>query len=80
VKVMTHFMLFHRDTAATVYDGYIAAEDGDYSGLAMMSLMYDFMMPGANNWGEWAAKGGTDYPPGRDYLSEMLSDDSIIGE
>jgi len=79
VKMMTQFMLFHRDTAAAAYDSYIGAEEGDYSGLAMMSLMYDLMMPNANNWGEWAAKGAADYRPGRDYLAEMLPEDSIIG-
>ena len=37
VGFMTHFMLFHRGTAATVFDAYLAAEAGDPSGLALLS-------------------------------------------
>ncbi len=79
VRMMTHFMLFHRGTAASVYDSYIAAANGDPSGLAMMSLMYGFMFPNAINWGDWASKGGPDYLADRDYLTEMMTDSSIIG-
>ena len=45
VKGTTFVMLFHRDTAALVFDAWLAAEEGDPSGLALMSLAYDFVMP-----------------------------------
>ncbi|MEE9401776.1 MAG: hypothetical protein V3V47_01130 [Desulfobacteria bacterium] len=79
VKITTHFGLFHRGMAARVYDAYLAAEGGDPSGLALISLMYNFMLPSAITWGDWASKGVTDYDPARDYLAEMNPPDSILG-
>jgi pimeloyl-ACP methyl ester carboxylesterase len=79
VRFITHFMLFHRGTAATVFDAYLAAEGGDPSGLALMSLAYDFMIPSAITWGDWAAKGSIDYDPARDWIGEMAPPDSILG-
>jgi len=79
VKLMTHFGLFHRGSAAMVYDTYLTAEEGDPSGLAMMSRIYDSAIPPALTWGDFAAKGMTDYDPARDYLTEMNPPDSIIG-
>ena len=79
VMMMTHFLLFSRGSAAMVYDAYVAAEEGDPSGLAMMSQLYDSAIPPANIWGDFAAKGMTDYDPERDYVTEMNPPDSIIG-
>jgi pimeloyl-ACP methyl ester carboxylesterase len=79
VKLMTHFGLFHRGSAAMVYDAYLTAEEGDPSGLAMMSQIWDSAIPPAITWGDWGAKGLTDYDPARDYLTEMNPPDSIIG-
>jgi hypothetical protein len=79
VRVLTHFLLFHRNSSATVYDLYLAAEEGNPSGLALMSVMYDLIWPGMNTWGEWANKGIIDYDPERNYLVDMDPPDSIIG-
>lgn len=79
VRFITHFMLYHRGTAAMAYDAYIAAEGGDPSGLAVMSLMFDLMMPASVTWGEWAAKGSVDYAAPRDWMNEMNPPDSILG-
>jgi pimeloyl-ACP methyl ester carboxylesterase len=79
VKMMTHFGLFNRGSAAMVYDAYLTAEEGDPSGLAFMSQMYDSVVPGMFMWGDFAAKGGADYDPTGDYLTEMNPPDSIIG-
>ncbi len=80
VRFMTHFFLWHRGQAASAYDIYLAAEGGDPSGLALMSLMYDMMIPKYMTWGELALKGvSTDYDPARDYLTEMNPPDSILG-
>jgi len=79
-RFMTHFFLWHRGQSASAYDIYIAAERGDPSGLALMSLMYDMMIPNYMTWGELAIKGvSTDYDPARDYLTEMNPPDSILG-
>jgi pimeloyl-ACP methyl ester carboxylesterase len=79
VGFVTHFMLFHRGSAAAAYDAYIAAEHGDPSGLAIMSLVFDQMMPSSVTWGEWAAKGFIDYAAPRDWLRDMNPAGSIIG-
>jgi len=79
-RFMTHFFLWHRGQAASAYDIYISAENGDPSGLALMSLMYDMMIPSYMTWGELAVKGvSTDYDPTRNYLAEMKPADSILG-
>jgi len=41
--------------------------------------MYNFLMPSALIWGDWASKGLTDYDPARDYMTEMFPPDSILG-
>ena len=79
VGFITHFMLFHRGTSATVFDAYLAAEEGDPSGLALMSLAYDFMIPSLVTWGDWIAKGSIDYDPARDWITEMNLPDSVMG-
>ncbi len=72
--------LYHRDTAAQVFDAFIAAEEGDYSGLALLSFFYDRMMPKALNWGDNASKAlSADYDPARDYEAEMMPPGSILG-
>ncbi len=55
VKLATFGMLFHRNTAALVFDSYVAAEQGDYSGLALMSFAFDYVMP-EQVWGDCFAK------------------------
>ncbi len=79
VRFITHFLLFHRGTAATVFDAYLAAERGDPSGLVLLSLAYDFMIPSAVTWGDWAAKGSVDYDPERDWITDMDPPNSILG-
>ncbi len=72
--------LYHRDTAAQLFDAFIAAENGDYSGLAFLSFFYDRMMPAALNWGDNASKAlSADYDPTRDYEKEMMPPGSILG-
>lgn len=72
VKVITFFLLFHRNTAAQAFDAYLAAERGDPSGLAMMSLAYDYMLPSLMTWGDLASKGvSADFDSTRNYVNEM---------
>ena len=72
--------LYHRDTAAQVFDAFVAAEEGDYSGLALLSFFYDRMIPKALNWGDNASKAlSADFDPVRDYEAEMIPPGSILG-
>jgi pimeloyl-ACP methyl ester carboxylesterase len=86
VRFFTHFFLWYREglagrDAAMVYDAYLAAEKGDPSGLAVMSVMYDLINPAEMmTWGESGAiVMSTDFDPGRDYFAEMNPAGSILG-
>ncbi len=80
VRVASFALLFNRDTAALVLDAFLAAERGDPSGLALLSLAYDFAIPSMFVWGDMAAKaGGADFDPGRDYAVEMDPPGSALG-
>lgn len=86
VRFFTHFFLWYREgltgqDAAMVYDAYLAAEKGDPSGLAMISLMYDLIKPATMmTWGQSAAiVMSTDFYPARDYFVEMNPPGSILG-
>lgn len=68
VRVVAFVLLFHRTTAPIVFDAYLSAARGDPSGLALMSLAYDFVLPRMMTWGEFFAVGySADYEPGVDY-------------
>ena len=72
VKVVTFVLLFHRNTAAMAFDAYAAAEHGDPSGLALMSLASDYVLPSLMTWGDLASKGvGADFDSTRNYCAEM---------
>ncbi len=80
VKVVAFAMLFHRTTAPIIFDAYLSAERGDSSGLALMSLAYDFIMPKMMTWGEFFAIGSSaDFEAGRDYRTELTAPDTIFG-
>jgi pimeloyl-ACP methyl ester carboxylesterase len=83
VLTATFMMLYHTGTAKDVFDAWLAAEEGDASGLALLSLSVDFMLSRSPiAWGESAAKGTSSdyiYDPTRDGLAEMFPPGSIIG-
>ncbi len=71
VKVVTFSLLFQRKTAAMVFDTYVAAKEGDPSGLALMSLAYDYVFPSLGSWGDLASKAiSADYDSTRDYAAD----------
>ncbi|MDP4222667.1 MAG: alpha/beta fold hydrolase [Bacteroidota bacterium] len=80
VKVITFALLYHRKTAAMVFDTYFAAEKGDPSGLALMTLAYNFMFPSMITWGDLASKAlSADFDRTRNYADEMDPPNSILG-
>jgi pimeloyl-ACP methyl ester carboxylesterase len=80
VKVMAFVMLFSRKTAPLVYDTFLAARRGDPSGLALLSLAYDWMIPRMFTWGDFIAKAfSADYLPGIDYAAQLERPESILG-
>lgn len=56
VKIVTSALLFQRKTAAMVFDAFISADKGDYSGLALMSFAYNYVFPDMFVWGDLATK------------------------
>jgi pimeloyl-ACP methyl ester carboxylesterase len=80
VKTVAFVMLFHRTSAPIVFDAYRAAERGDASGLALMSVAFDWMLPSMMTWGEFFAIGSSaDFDPARDYARDLAPADSILG-
>lgn len=79
IKTITFAMLYHKGSAAVVFDCYRAAEKGDYSGLYMLQRAYDFMMPSMMIWGDLFAKGSTDIEPDVDYISTMRDSTTVMG-
>jgi pimeloyl-ACP methyl ester carboxylesterase len=80
VKTVTFALLFHRATAAMAFDAYVAAEHGDPSGLALMSLAYDYVIPSMSTWGEMASKAvSADFDSTRNYCLDMEPPDMPLG-
>ncbi|RPH35514.1 alpha/beta hydrolase, partial [bacterium] len=80
VRIVTFALLFQRKTAAMVFDAYVAAEHGDASGLALMSLAYDHVLPSLMVWGDLASKAvSADYDSARSYDAEMDPADMPLG-
>jgi pimeloyl-ACP methyl ester carboxylesterase len=78
VRVVTFQLLYNRSTAPLAFDAYLAAEHGDPSGLALMSLA-GLASPGIT-WGAFFSKAySMDYDPARDYATEMDPPGSILG-
>ncbi|MFZ1290575.1 MAG: alpha/beta fold hydrolase [Melioribacteraceae bacterium] len=72
VKAATFGLLMHRNTSAMVFDAFIAAEQGDYSGLALMSLAFDYTFPKMMVFGDCltkAASADLDYEKNIHYSS-----------
>ena len=68
--------------AAAVYDTFIAAENGDASGLAAITLAFTlppFNLTKSSLWGDLLTKGMTDFDPRRDYLKDMNPAASALG-
>lgn len=80
LRCMMFFMLYHQGSAVQMLDAFVAADQGDYSGLALMCFMFDYMVAGLVNWGDNVSKAmSADFDPSRDYIGEMMPKDSIIG-
>lgn len=80
VRIVTFTLLFQRKTAAMVFDAYIAADRGDASGLALMSMMFDYVMPSLMTWGDLATKAvSADFDSARNYRDETDSSSAPLG-
>lgn len=65
---------------AMLFDAFVAAEGGDYRGLAYLTFCYDLTVPPVLSNGDYPSKFiSADYDPGRDYEAEMDLPGAIIG-
>ena len=80
VKASVNAFLFHRETAAKAFDAYVAAADGDPSGLWLISFVGGKIFPDIVNWGDNASKAvSADYDSTRDYVKELNPPDALFG-
>lgn len=81
VKSIFFNCLYETSKAAQAFDAFVAAENGDYSGMAFMSFVWGQQIPTAINFGDLYLKiySAGIHDPLRDYESEMSSRSSVIG-
>jgi pimeloyl-ACP methyl ester carboxylesterase len=80
VRIVTYLGLYERAYVNMLFDAYIAAERGDFSSIAVMSLMYDQLMGNFESVGDLLAKTYSSVTdPQRDFIAELDDRDSVIG-
>ncbi len=80
VKMMMFGFMYTQDGIRMLFDAFIAAENGDYSGIAFLSIMFDLLPEDDMVWGEMIVKAvSADYDYNRDYEIEMEPEGSVIG-
>ncbi len=81
IKMATFESLGNTSQAAMAFDVWLAAAEGDYSGMALLTLAGPMMFAEVTTWGDNTTKamGMGGYDSERDYATEMNSPDSIIG-
>jgi hypothetical protein len=82
VLFATFMGLYSTDGAASTFDVWLSAAEGDYSGMALVSAALLFMLPTDMAWGDSAAKGFSadyDFDPVVDYVAEVTPGPYLIG-
>ena len=83
VRIASQFLLFDKNSIPTIVDVYLAAGEGDPSGLAMANLIMSLMMPsdGSDGWvlGEYFAVGGSADLPRYGGIDSISLGNSIMG-
>jgi len=80
IKLCTYWLLYETKTAPMIFDAYVAAENGDYSGLAFLSYSYGDEVGSSEFWCDYFSKALSFGPdPARNLIEEMDSPGSIIG-
>jgi pimeloyl-ACP methyl ester carboxylesterase len=80
VKIMTFILLYSRNSVPKVFDVFIAAENGDPSGLALMSMMFDYMAGSMSNFGDLFSKAvSADFDSARNYCMDMEPPNMPLG-
>jgi len=78
----TFMGLYSTDGAATTFDVWLAAADGDYSGMALVTAAIGSMLPEDYAWGDGASKALSadyDFDPAVDYAAEVTPGPYLLG-
>jgi pimeloyl-ACP methyl ester carboxylesterase len=82
VLFATFMGLYSTEGAASTFDVWLAAAEGDYSGMALVSAVLTFMLPADFAWGESASKACSadyDFDPAADYVAEVTPGPYLLG-
>jgi len=81
VKLAAFRLLYDTGTAVQALDAFVSAKEGDWGGLALLSLSWEKNPVSGLSLGDSFCKltSARIYEPGRDYLHEMNPPGSIIG-
>jgi pimeloyl-ACP methyl ester carboxylesterase len=79
IRAISFALLYHKRSAAVVFQCYRAAEEADYSGLYALQRAYDFKFPGSLVWGDVFAKGSADFDSTMDYVRVMRDSQTVLG-
>ena len=80
VRFATFMGLYHINGSGSVFDTFIAADNGDASGLALVSFMTKWQLKKMDNaWGDMLGKSFADFDPGVNYFEKMKLNSHIIG-
>jgi len=82
VLFATFMGLYSTEGAASTFDVWLAASEGDFSGMAMITAAMNFMLPTDFAWGDSASKALSadyDFDPTADYAAEITPDPYLIG-
>lgn len=82
VLFATFMGLYSTDGAATTFDVWLAAADGDYSGMALVTVAMGSMLPEDYAWGDGASKALSadyDFDPTVDYAAEVTPGPYLLG-
>lgn len=81
VRTLAFMVLYSRKSAPMALDAFAAADRGDASGLAALSMAMTVMGRGRGDkpMGDLYCKGVLDYQPGRDYAADARPQGAIMG-
>jgi len=82
VLFATFMGLYSVDGAASTFDIWLAAAQGDYSGMALITGAFGFMLPSDFAWGDSASKALSsdyDFDPTVDYVAEVTPGPNLLG-
>jgi pimeloyl-ACP methyl ester carboxylesterase len=82
VLFATFMGLYSTGGAASTFDVWLAAADGDYSGMALVTAAMKYMLPTDFAWGESASKALSadyDFDPSVDYVAEVTPGPYLLG-